>query len=296
MHLSCPSWSFGTQHVTGYLPLEGALRVVAALGFDACEIGFGHLQPALIAARPQREADRVRRVLDETGLELCDLFPWFATRHTIPPFTWRNCSVNVPDSQARREVLELFDAVVRFARAVGSPGITVSSGPVYPELGREGSFEASRTALAEMVARAHAAGVQLSIEPHLESPTDSPETTLQMVQEVPGLQVTLDYSHFVAVGRPTPDGDVLIPHARRVDARQARRGKVQCRLEEGEIDFEHVVTALTRAGYRGTISTEYVCVDYQGCNDLDVVTETLKMKRHIEGLLRKTFPVGVVAP
>jgi sugar phosphate isomerase/epimerase len=113
--------------------------------------------------------------------------------------------------------------------------------------------------------------------------------------EVPGLQVTLDYSHFVAVGRPTPDGDVLIPHARRVDARQARRGKVQCRLEEGEIDFEHVVTALTRAGYRGTISTESVCVDYQGCNDLDVVTETLKMKRHIEGLLRKTFPVGVIA-
>jgi sugar phosphate isomerase/epimerase len=294
MHVSCPTWSFGTQHVTGHLPLEGALGIIAALGFEAAELGFGHLQPALIAARPRHEADRLRRALDHTGLALLDLFPWFATRFSTAPYTWRTCSINMPDPEARREVLRLFEALLAFAREVGAPGITVTSGPVHKELGFEGSFEASREMLRELLARAHTAGLELSIEPHRESPTHSPETALRMVEELPGLQVTLDYSHFVADGRATPEGDVLIPYARRVDARQARRDKVQCRFEEGEIDFAHIVRALAAAGYAGTISTEYVCVDYQGCNDLDVVSETLKMKRHIEELIYQSFPVGVV--
>lgn len=295
MHLSCPTWSFGTQHVTGHLSMEGALGVVSALGFETTEVGFSHLQPALVAARPQAEADRLRRSLDRTSLEIIDLFPWFATSMTMPPFSWRNCSLNMPDGGVRHEVLRLFEAVVLLAVAVDCPGITVVAGPVHDEIGPERSFDVARMMLVEMVARAHQHGKRLSIEPGLRTVTDSPKSALAMVEAVPGLEITLDYSHFISGGHDPAEGDVLIPYTRRVDARQANRDRVQCRFEDGELDFPRIVRALQKAGFSGTISTEYVCVDYQGCNDLDVITETLKMKRYLEGLLTEVFPVGAVA-
>ena len=149
--------------------------------------------------------------------------------------------------------------------------------------------------LTEMLKRAHDAGLEFGIEPHLKSPTHCPETTMRMCQEVPGLQIALDWTHYIRGGFTMEDGDPLIPYARRVDARQGNADLVQCHMKYGTIDYAHVVRKLFEHGYRGAISCEYVCNEFAaGCDTLDCVTETLLMKKHIERLIYDQAPVGVI--
>ena len=294
MFVSCPTWTFGTQWVVGELDLAGALGIINALGFRHCEVGFGHIQPAVIAQDPKLHADDTRRLLEKNELVVHDVYPFWATRFSRPPLTWVNCAINAPDHHVRKEVLVLFDAMVAYTKMIGADGITVSSGPIHQELGEEASFELSKGVLVDMLKRAHDAGIEFGIEPHLKSPTHSPQTSLRMCQEVPGLQVALDWTHFIRGGYTMEDGDVLIPYARRVDARQGNREFVQCRMKDGAVDYAHVVAKLHAAGYRRAISCEYVCNEFApGCDTLDCVTETLLMKKHIEKLIYDALPVGV---
>jgi sugar phosphate isomerase/epimerase len=294
MFVSCPSWSFGTQWVVGELDLAGALGIIRALGFRHCEIGFGHVQPVVIAQDPLLHAEDTRRLLDKNELVVHDVYPWWATRFSRAPLTWINCSINPREKEVRDEVLALFDGLVQYTKAIGAEGITVGSGPVHEDLEFEASFDLSRQMLTEMLKRAHDAGLELGIEPHLKATTHCPSTALRMCQEVPGLQVALDWTHFIRAGFSMEDGDVLIPYARRVDARQGNRELVQCRMRDGEVDYRHVVTKLFESGYRRAISCEYVCNEFApGCDTLDCVTETLLMKKHLEQLIYEVLPVGV---
>lgn len=295
MFVSCPTWTFGTQWVVGELDLAGALGIIAALGFRHCEVGFGHVQPVEIAQNPELHADETCQLLDKYELVVHDVYPFWATRFTKPPLTWINCSINPVEQQERDEVLDLFAAMLVYTKRIGAEGITVSTGPVYDELGFEKSFDLAKAMLAEMLKRAHDAGLEFGIEPHLKSPTHSPETTLRMCEEVPGLQVALDWTHFIRGGYTMEDGDAIIPYARRVDARQANKDFVQCRMKDGTVDYAHVVRKLFESGYRGGISCEYVCNEFApGCDTLDCVTETLLMKKQIEQLIYECLPVGVL--
>ena len=75
-------------------------------------------------------------------------------------------------------------------------------------------------------------------------------------------------------------------------ARQANRERLQCRYEEGILDFEAIVKALADQDYQGNIALEYVCVNYRGCNDIDVITESLKLKQDLEAYLQKYDPAN----
>ena len=89
----------------------------------------------------------------------------------------------------------------------------------------------------------------------------------------PASNISLDYSHFMPQGHSIEEVHCLIPYAGHVHARQANRKRLQCRYEEGILDFEAIVQELTARHYKGNIALEYVCVNYRGCNDVDVITE-----------------------
>ena len=127
--------------------------------------------------------------------------------------------------------------------------------------------------------------VELRPEPHSESMMGTLERCQRMLEDVPGLMVSLDYSHFMPQGHSEEDVDVLIPRAGHVHARQANRERLQCRHEDGILDFDHIIGALKKHGYEGNVALEYVCVNYRGCYDIDVITETLKLKKELEGYL-----------
>src|SRR5690606_2366382 len=147
-----------------------------------------------------------------------------------------------------------------------------------PDLGQERSFELSREALAELVEIGRSAGLRVSVEAHLESVVEQPEQALALVQAVPGLQLTLDYSHFIAGGVPAERVHPLLPHAGRFEARQAAPGHRQRPKREGTIDCADIVRSLKEADYSGALCDEYAWQEWRGCNTEDVVSESVMLR------------------
>jgi sugar phosphate isomerase/epimerase len=102
------------------------------------------------------------------------------------------------------------------------------------------------------------------------------------VERVPGLTLTVDYSHFVARGTDPAAVHPLLPLAGHVHVRQAAPGKLQAAQDEGVIDFGAVLDRLADLGYRGALTLEYLWNPWQGMNRVDVVTETLLLRRRLE--------------
>ncbi len=185
----------------------------------------------------------------------------------------------------REDNFEMFKSFAQFCKQVGCPGVTISSGIVYKYEGQdyEQAYEVSREEMRRMVDYGGEYGVELRPEPHGESVMGSLEKCQRMLEDVPGLMISLDYSHFMPQGYSEEEVDVLITRAGHVHARKANRERLQCRQEDGILDFDHIVGALNKHGYEGNVALEYVCVNYRGCYDVDVITEALKLKKELEG-------------
>ncbi|HEX5502130.1 MAG TPA: sugar phosphate isomerase/epimerase [Thermomicrobiales bacterium] len=269
MELTCTSFSFPL------LPFERSARVIALLGLRYVDLGAHvegtHLQPERIEADPRGEAARAREAIAAAGLGASDFFPTFG-------HGFRDRPVNTPDPAMRDANRRRFAAFVEFCAAVGCPGMTLLPGVIWDDLGPERSFDLAVEALAEFVRDGHAAGLRVGVEPHLESVVEEPERALALVGAVPGLQFTLDYSHFVAAGVAAERVHPLIPHAGHFHARQAAPGHLQTVRAEGTIDFADIVRRLQAAAYTGFLSIEYTWQEWRDCNRLDVLAESALLR------------------
>lgn len=260
MKLTVTSWSFPACSLTE------AWGVARALGFQAMDLGLLHgaaLDRARIIADPEGAAAALG------GLTVSNLY-WLFGSDIVEN------AVSDPTAKARNEAE--FAQVCRFARAAGSPTIFVLPGVAGP-----GAFEASAAGLRGLLAVAAAHGVQLTVEPHVGGLLASPAATLQMLDQVPGLKLALDYAHFTCMGYRQEEIDVLAPHAGHVHMRQARPGALQAKWGEGVLDFTAMVGVLRDAGYQGWLAVEYVHQGYMNTLFDDVLTETIRMRDHLRG-------------
>jgi sugar phosphate isomerase/epimerase len=269
MELTCTSFSFPL------LSFEDACKAIALLRIPAVDLGAhaggSHLQPEEIEGRPAATAERVKRALGEAGLRPADLFPTFG-------HGFRDRPVNHPDAATRAANLGRFESFVALCRATGCPGITLLPGVPWEELGPQRSFDLSVETLSRYAAIAGAAGLRLSVEPHLESVAEAPEAALALAERTPGLRLTLDYSHFVAGGFPPERVHPLIPRAGHFHARQAAPGFLQTSAALGTLDFRDIVGRLKAAGYDGYLCVEYTWQEWRGCNTLDVISESVLLR------------------
>src|SRR2546425_1103499 len=130
----------------------------------------------------------------------------------------------------------------------------------------------------ERVPAAAAAGCGLAAEAHRGSVAESPELAARLVESVPGLKLTLDYSHFVAGGPPAESVDRLLAHAGHFHARQAADGRLQASSKDGSLRFEEIVGRLRASGYQGDLCLEYTWQDWRGCWHQDVVSESIVLR------------------
>ncbi len=287
IELGVPCWSFGTQHLKGHLSLEGAAQVVRALGFRNTAVGWAHIDWPAVRSDPVKAADQVRRVMEPLELSVDDSFIWFRNKYIDELDDELKCTITVPDARMREDNFEMFKSFVAFCGALGCPGITISSGIIHRDQGvdDEAAYAVSRAELTRMVDHAGSHDVEVRPEPHSESVMGTLAACKRMLEDVSGLKISLDYSHFMPQGHSLEEVDELIPWAGHVHARQANRERLQCRMEDGILDFGHIVQQLKARGYHGNVALEYVCVNYRGCYDVDVITETLKLKQELEGYL-----------
>ena len=207
------------------------------------------------------------RLCPEHGLASEDLFLAVgATVEEIAP-NQRDRSLR---GQRRRE----FSAAVHVAAELGIRGITVLPGVTWAE-DPAGSWAVCVEELAWRVEEAAAFGIEVRIEPHAGSIAPVPELTARLCDDVPGLRLTLDLSHFELQSVTLDRMLTLVPLAGHLHIRAAKPGAIQVRWRDNETDFAALVAALRAAGYDGAYCVEYVPMPKWRCDEMDVVTEAL---------------------
>jgi sugar phosphate isomerase/epimerase len=255
------------------LPLEATLMVCKSLGFDAVDIAGFHdrgrcsFEPADVAANPQKQADILMPLLDKYQLKVTDYFTQFGAAPHLH-------SINDMDKTIRERNMEFVRGAAHFSKLIGSPGITILPGVDHVERSLAENLAVSAEYLRRAGAIGSEHGIEVRFEPHMGSVTDTPELALQLIDAVPGLKITLDYSHFLLQYIPIERIHAMIPHTGHVHVRQARFGKLQVAHAEGMIDYQDVISRLKAVGYNGALTCEYVCADWFEVNRNDTLYET----------------------
>lgn len=278
MRLACADYTWPA--VTHSL----ALDIIRGLGFSAVDIGFmagrSHVRPEAVGDETAAWAGRVGERCGARGLAVSDVF--------AQPASFDVMSVNHPDPAEQDRAAAFFRQSVDFARRLGSPGLTLLPGIVFGQEPWEQAAERAAAGLRWRVEEAGTAGVAVSVEPHIGSIIDTPARASALLEMVPGLGLTLDYGHFVAAGVADAAGNAIEPllrHARHVQCRGGAPGLLQASMRASTIDFPAMVKQLGTLGYTGFLACEYVWSEWQRCDEVDNLTETVALRDVLAGAL-----------
>jgi len=247
-------------------------RLLELEAVDVCVMGNrSHLRPEEIRDDIPGAAERIATGLADRGLAVSDLFciPWTDFERLAP---------NHPDSAEHAASQALFDDLLDLAVRIAAPGMTMLPGIDWPGETHEASFDRAAQELARRTALARDRGVRFSVEAHLGSIAQDPAEAARLCAASPGLELTLDYSHFVYQGLDDGQIEPLVPLARHVHVRGAATRRMQAPLAESTVDFERMVGALRAAGYDGDLSLEYLWIAWEGLNECDTVSETILLR------------------
>jgi sugar phosphate isomerase/epimerase len=242
------------------------------LGFSGIDVSLfenrSHLKPAEVLALPSRAGREVHDAVQTAGLTVADVFG-------IPGVTFADLSPNHPDSAVRTRSREYFQRIMEFALACESKHLSILPGTVFEGENFERSFSRCAEELAWRCESAARAGLKFSVEPHIGSIIQTPELAAKLIAAVPALTLTLDLGHFVAQGITQSDADVLIPRTSHVHARCACPDRLQTSAKYNTIDFADLMKKLAEKAYSGWYAVEYVWVDWEHCNEVDNLSETV---------------------
>lgn len=216
------------------LPLPDAIRAAKASGFDAVECQFPY----------DIDAAEISDVLAETGLPMLGL-------NTRPGDTFGYAAL--PDMVDKTEVA-LRDAIA-YARQTGAPNIHVMAG----QGGDDATFIRNLRLATKMAAQD---GIAVLIEPI--NPRDVPgyhlsscDHALRIMDAVaaPNLKLMFDCYHMQIIhGDVTCNLRRLLPVIGHV---QIAAVPDRSEPDQGELDYGHILTALTDLGWDQPVGAEY---------------------------------------
>ncbi len=255
------------------LPHDNVLDLIAALEMDGIDIGLfegrSHLWPSKEFTSLAKSARILRAKLADRGLAPADVF--LQLDPDFIPF-----AINHPEPRRRKKARDVFLRTLEYAGRLGSPHVTTLPGVYFEEREPQAdSWRRSQDELAWRVDQAKRQGIIFSVEAHVGSLASSPKEAERLVRGVPGLTLTLDYTHFTRLGMPDSAIEPLVKYATHFHVRGAREGRLQAPFKENTIDYRRVLKAMRASGYKGYLGIEYVWIDWEHCNECDNVSETV---------------------
>ena len=235
MRIACSTLLFPDES------LRTACEWIADLGYDAVDLGarsgWAHLDPATLPGGVDETVENVESASDAAGVD---------------PVAFNAAVAEDADAEPDEQVCalgSLADALDIDAYTLGCGG----RGELDDAIERSrGLAEANRSS-----------GATLTHETHTGCLTEDPTVAHRLVAAVPGLQLTLDPSHFWYEDdhdRPQECYEELLPHVAHVHVRQAtpEENGVPMDDPDGRVDFERLVGRLDAVGYDGALSVEYI--------------------------------------
>jgi sugar phosphate isomerase/epimerase len=275
--LACADFAFPL------LPHARVLKLISMLEFEGVDVGLfegrSHLQPSHEFVAPERSGSSLKRLLNGEGLVAADIFlqmdPDFA------PY-----AANHPDATRRAHARDWYARMLDYAGAAGARHVTALPGVLFDEEAAEDSRRRAIDELAWRVELARRYDLVFGVEPHVGSLAPDPTSALDLATGVPGLTLTLDYTHFTRLGIPDADVEPLIPLASHFHVRGARQGRLQASFKDNTIDYARVLTAMQASGYRGWLGVEYIWIDWEHANECDNLSETILFRDQLRRLMR----------
>ena len=169
---------------------------------------------------------------------------------------------------------EQFTAICGMAKATKVVTLTVPSS----ELGTPFNEEVER--LRKLVAIAESEGVRVGMRSQIGRLTEDPDTVAVLCDNVKGLGLTLDPSHYICGPHGGRSIDKLMKYVYHVHLRDTKKDQLQVRVGQGEIEYGKLVSQLHKTGYDRGLS-----VHIQEMPDVDHMVELRKMRLLLESLM-----------
>lgn len=237
------------------LPLDAAMLQLVELEYVSVEIMIhetgGHMKPSDVLADPERALTQCRQT------------------HRLTPV-----ALGVDIEAPEPAYYDQFAACCRLAKAIKVVTLTVRSG----ELGTPFNAEVER--LRTLVALAAKEGVRVGLLTEVGRMTENPDTAVVLCDNVKGLGITLDPSHYTYGPRAGVNYEQVMKYVYHVRLRDSMKDQLQVRVGQGEIEYGRLVNQLNKAHYDRAL-----CVDLQPLPDVDQLTEMRKMRLLLESLL-----------
>ncbi|MEX0978401.1 MAG: sugar phosphate isomerase/epimerase, partial [Pirellulales bacterium] len=164
-----------------------------------------------------------------------------------------------------------FAACCRLAKATKVVSLTVPAA----ELGTPFNAEIER--LQQLVDIASREGVLVSISTETGRITQDPDTAVVLCDNVKGLGITLDPSHYIYGPHAGGNYDQVIPYVYNVHLRDTNKDRLQVRVGQGEVEYSRLITQLGKIGYHRAL-----VVDITEMDDVDHAAELRKMRLLLE--------------
>jgi len=237
------------------LPLDAALGRLVDLEYTTVEIMIhesgGHLKPSEVLA-DQEQAIRTCR-----------------QTHRLTPIAY-SVDIDAPED----EYYVQFAACCKLAKATKVVTISVRSAE------RGTPFNAEVERLRDMVAIASKEGVLVALVTEVGRMTEDPDTALVLCDNVKGLGITLDPSHYICRPHSGVSFEPLLKYVLHVRLRDTTKQKLQVRVGQGQVEYGRLVTQLNRYRYNRAL-----CVDIAPADDVDQIAELRKMRLLLESLI-----------
>jgi sugar phosphate isomerase/epimerase len=275
MKLACADFAFPL------LTHEQSLRLISMLGFQGVDIGLfdgrSHLWPSREFESVEKSAAALKRLTDSLNLQIADVF--LQTAADFRPY-----AINHPEASPRQLARDWFSRTLDYAAACSCHHVTILPGVLFDAEPPKQSWTRAVDELAWRTERAKSCGITLGTEAHVGSLAPDPAAAQRLVESVPGLTLTLDYTHFTRAGMADDAIEPLLQYASHFHVRGARTGRLQAAFKDNVIDYRRVVRGLTSRGYEGWLGVEYVWIDWEHCNECDNLSETILFRDFLQSL------------
>jgi sugar phosphate isomerase/epimerase len=276
--LACADFTFPL------LSHDKSLDLISLLEFEGVDIGLfegrSHLWPSKEFKNVAQSARQLKQKVADRGMQVADVF-------LQPSNDFAEYAVNQPDPKRRKKTRDWFLKTLEYATECECKHVTILPGVEFPDDPKGASLQRTQEELAWRVEQAKARDIVLGVEAHIGSIVPKPKLAAQLVESVPGLTLTLDYTHFTRVGLSDDQIEPLLKYASHFHVRGARKGRLQAPFKDNTIDYARVLKTMNSVGYPGYIGIEYVWIDWEHCNEVDNVAETVLFRDFFRKLEKK---------